>query len=173
MTILANVPTDIVDVVDAVSTTVASANTPSLELVLSILAIVISVITAIAEYMWNKSINTTNLEAEFYKDIYFEYLMKKIPQARQEIRYNNKKIEDIDKFVNVLNDMRRDSLFFRYKDKMFYDVLKKQLQDLEDYVTRESCDELDADEFVTFSNKMSEQIEQIYGSIMKKYRGLK
>lgn len=171
MSMLAEISTDAVDIV---STAVKSSNTPSLELVLSVLAIIISVVVAIVEYVWNKWINTTNLEAEFYKDIYFEYLMKTIPEARQEIRYNNKKIEDIDKFTNVLNDMRRDSLFFRYKDKAFYDKLKNQLQSLEDYVTQVSSkDEVDAEEFSTFTSKMSEQIEQIYDSIMKRYKGRK
>lgn len=143
----------------------------SVEMILSILALAISIITAIIEYVWNKAINITNLESEFYKNIYFDYLMKKIPEARQEIRYNNGKVCDVVKLTDVLNDMRQDSLFFKYKDKGFYNSLKQKLQNLEDYLVKSNDKEMDADDFVEFNSEINCKIEEIYDFIMKKYKG--
>ena len=142
----------------------------SIELILSILAIIISVAVAVGEYRWNKKINQTNLDAEFYKEIYFEYLMKRIPCARQAIRYNNEKVEDTGELQDCLNDLRRESLFFRYKDRDFYDKLKSLLQEFEDYLVTNSKG-MDADEFSSFNNRMNKYIEEVYKIIMTKYKG--
>lgn len=143
----------------------------SLELILSILAILISICTAVGEFIWNKSINTTNLEAEFYKEIYFEYLMKKIPKARQEMRYNDDGIKDIETLLDTLNTMRQDSLFFKYKDKNFYNGLKEKLQDLEDFLVLNSNKKIDFDDYIVVNNEINKRIEDIYEFIMKKYKG--
>lgn len=146
-------------------------STISLEMILAILAIIISVCTAVGEFIWNKAINVTNLESEFYKEIYFEYLMKKIPDARQEIRYNDSKVQDVVALTDVLNNMRQDSLFFKYKDKYFYGELKRMLQDLEDYLVQNNDKQMDADDFATVNNTINTKIEVIYDFIMKKYKG--
>ncbi len=148
-----------------------SGTTISLELILAILAIIISVATAVAEYVWNKNINVTNLEAEFYKEIYFDYLMKKIPEARQEIHYNDSKVQDVEKLTDVLNNMRQDSLFFKYKDKPFYEKLKRLLQELEDYLVENNNKRIDADDFTIVNSTINLKIEEIYEYIMMKYKG--
>lgn len=111
-----------------------STHSLNIELILSILAIIISISVAIGEYIWNKKINITNLQSEFYKDIYFKYLMKDIPQARQYIHYNNEELTDVNKLTDVLNSIRQDSLFFKYKDKVFFENIKKQTQELEEHL---------------------------------------
>ena len=143
----------------------------SLEMILSILAIIISVATAIGEFIWNRAINATNLESEFYKEIYFQYLMKKIPKARQEIRFNENKIQDVESLIDTLNNVRQDSLFFKYKDKQFYIKLKDELQSLEDYLVSISNKKMDSDEFSIANTEINKKIELIYEIIMKKYKG--
>lgn len=146
-------------------------NGVSLDLLLSILAIIISVSTAYVQYKESRKLTTTNLEATFYKDLYFDYLLKKIPMARQEIRYNEQKILDVDTLVDVLNKMRQDSLFFKYKDKSFYEQLKRHLQGLEDFLVGTSEQIYDMDDFATVHNNINRMIEEIYDCIMKKYNG--
>ena len=47
------------------------------------------------------------------------------------IHYNNQTVSDTDDLINVLNEIRQASLFFKYKDKEYYKTLYDKLQDLE------------------------------------------
>ena len=144
----------------------------TLELVLSVLAIMISVCSVIFEYFWNQKINRTNLEADFFKDIYGEYLMKKIPEARNVIHYNNQVVSDTDDLINVLNDIRQSSLFFKYKDKEYYKTLCDNLQGLEDKLVKKTG-KMNDDDYAEFIQEINTDIEGIYDIIMKKYVGKK
>ncbi|MCH5250573.1 MAG: hypothetical protein J1E98_11595 [Lachnospiraceae bacterium] len=143
----------------------------NIELVISIIALMISVGSSVFEYFWNRHISRKNAETEIYKDIFIEYLIKKIPEARNKIHYGNEILSDIDDLVNVLNDLRRDILFFKFSDNCFYRELYKKLQKLEDKLVTISGKKIDADEFADFHKGLDEDIHNIYNFIMKKYIG--
>lgn len=146
--------------------------TITLELILSILAIIISIGSVLFEYFWNQRINITNLEAEFFKDIYSDYLMKQIPDARNVIHYNNNIVSDTDDLIEVLNNIRHSSLFYKYKDKNFYSQLCKLLQKLEDKLVSKTG-QMSDDDYASFIQEINSDIESIYDTIMKKYIGKK
>lgn len=139
---------------------------------LSMLALFISLGTAAFEYFWNIKINKTNLESEFVMDIYREFLIVKIPEARNYIHYGDEVLRDTDKLVDVLNEIRHASLFYKYKDKAYYHHLCKKLQLLEDKLIM-GTGSMTNDEFVMFNNELNGSIEEIYSIIMKKYKGEK
>ncbi len=143
----------------------------SLELVLSIIAIIISILSVLFEYLWNQKINRTNLEADFFKDIYGDYLMHKIPEARNVIHYNNQIVSDTEDLIEVLNDIRRASLFYKYKDKKFYKDLCGKLGILEDKLVEKADKTLDNDDYSDFIQEINSYIEDIYNIIMNKYIG--
>lgn len=143
----------------------------SLELVLSILAIVISILSVFFEYLWTQKINRTNLEADFFKDIYGDFLMKKVPEARNYIHYNNQLVSDTENLIDVLNDIRRASLFYKYKDKKFYNDLCEQLRKLEDILVTKTDKMLDNDDYSDFIQEINAGIESIYNIIMNRYIG--
>jgi len=143
----------------------------NMDSVLAIIAIIVSIGTLIFELIQNQRINRINLEAHFYEVIYQDFLIKKIPNARNQIVYNENVISKTEKLVDVLNDMRRKSLFFKYKDKDFYEELCKLLHKLEDELTEKSDFKLEPDEFCEFSKFVKDMIEDIYDLIMSKYTG--
>lgn len=144
----------------------------NLELFLSILAIIISIGSLFFEYFWNQKINRTNLEADFFKNIYGEYLMKEIPEARQFFHYNNHELSGTDDLIEVLNKIRQSSLFYKYKDKDYYNVLCNKLQDLEDKLVKKTG-KISDDDYADFIQEVNNDIETIYDIIMKKYIGKK
>jgi len=146
--------------------------TISLELFLSIIAIIISICTVVFEYLWNLKINKTNLEADFFKDIYGDYLMKQIPEARNVIHYNNHIVSDVDTLIDVLNNIRHSSLFYKYKDKEYYKLLTEKLHELEDKLV-EKAGTMSDDDYADFIQEINSDIECIYDIIMKKYIGKK
>ena len=50
---------------------------------LSIVAIIISIVVAIVEYIKEVRLSRINLESEYYKDIYKNHLVYEIPTARK------------------------------------------------------------------------------------------
>lgn len=143
----------------------------NLELVLSIIAIVISVITIFIEFYGNQRVNRINLEANFYEKIYNDFLIDKIPNARNAIAYNNNIVSGADELIDVLNDMRRKSLFFKYKEEKFYNELCKKLQELENELVKKSDMELDNDNFCQFVENIKKALEEIYDIVLCKYTG--
>lgn len=141
------------------------------EIIISIIALVISIISIIFEYVSTQRSIRVNLEAYYYKSIYEDYLIIKIPKARQLIKYNENILSDVNPLIKELNDMRRDSLFFKYKDKKFYEEIREQLQSLEDKLVTHSGKMMDHDQFVEFTKGLNSDIEGIYETINKKYLG--
>lgn len=141
------------------------------EVIVSIIALIISIIAIALELYGAQRINIINLKSSFYTKIYDDYLINKIPVARRKILYNNNCVSNVDDLVKQLNDMRRSSLFFKYSDKNFYDGLVKKLQKLENELV-EKCDkELEPDDFCGFNESLNNQLDDIYKFVLTKYTG--
>ena len=85
-------------------------------------------------------------------------------------RLSDDKLCDTDSLIDELNSMRRDSLFFKYHDKVFYENIHSKLQNLEDKLTKKS-DLMDGDEYAEFISELNEDIGDIYVTINNKYMG--
>ncbi|MCQ2081349.1 MAG: hypothetical protein MJZ11_06790 [Lachnospiraceae bacterium] len=142
-----------------------------LEMVLSIIAIVISVIAIGFEFFGNQRINRINLEAKFYEEIYIDFLLEKIPSARSKLTYNNNILSGTEELIDILNEIRRKSLFFKYRDEKYYEKLCKHLQNFEDELVRKSDVSLDNEQFCTFTKYVNDSLEEIYNIIISKYTG--
>lgn len=139
----------------------------TLELVLSLIAIIISVCCVVFEYFGSKRINKISLEADLYRDLYRDYLLKRIPEARNVIHYNNNIVSDTNDLIDVLNDIRRDSIFFKYNDIQYYNILYRKLQDLEDRLVQGEGP-MDRKQYDKFVEDINNDIKGIYSLIMMK-----
>lgn len=144
----------------------------TLELILSVIAIVVSVGSVFFEYYWNQKINRTNLEADFYRDIYGKYLMEDIPKARIEICHCDGTLSGTDELIDVLNNIRHASLFFKFQNKQYYTSLCNKLQGLEDKLVKKTG-RMDRDTYENFLEEINKDLEDIYHIMMKKYVGKK
>lgn len=155
------------------ATTMTCQNTSgsSLELILSTIAIVISLLAIAFEFFGNQRINRINLEAKFYEDIFDDFLVDKLPNARNKLVYNNNIISGADTLIDVLNELRRKSIFFKYRDVKFYDELVELLHNFEDELVRKSDKHLDSDEYCKFTEYVKSTMEKIYFVIITKYTG--
>lgn len=155
----------------AVTGVTQNTSSINLELLLSIIAIIISVITILIEFYGNQRVNRINLEANFFEKIYNDFLVEIIPNARNEIVYNNNVVSGVETLIDVLNDMRRKSLFFKYKEEKFYNRLCSKLQELENELVEKSDLTLDSDDYCKFTEYIKEALEEIYDIILCKYTG--
>lgn len=142
--------------------------------ILSIIAIVISIIVAILDYWRELRINRTNLDSEYIKDIYKEHLVYKIPEARKYMNFDcSSKLIGTDKLIQELQQLRYDSLYFQYNNLDFYEELKKKLQQLEDRLVENTGKEFLGEEQTQLLTSIQEEINSIYKLISDLYLGKK
>ena len=110
--------------------------------------------------------------ARIYNNIFDVFLVKRIPQARNYLRFNNEnKLVDAEELSKVLTDLIRDTLYFRYANKKFYDALCNQIKEIEDYVLKCGNKCYVQEEQAEVFYKIHEKLEKLYNIINKNYIG--
>lgn len=148
------------DIADAVS------------LVFSFIALTISGFVAVIEYKRDYKINRLNMESEYFTDIYKMYLIEKIPVARKKLHFERGQLIGISELIEVLKGIWKDSLYFEFRNKIFYDELKKKSQRLEDYIIQmASSGVVDIHRQEIFFKQVDTYIKSIYDYISKAHFG--
>lgn len=142
-------------------------------IIISVIALIASIIVAVVQYKSNIRINHINLEAIYFNDIYKDYLIKKLPKSRSLLHIDSGgKLLYINDLVIDLQQMRKDSLYYLYKDKAYYTELKKSLQKLEDFLVEQSANTIPHEEYANFHYKIEEDLREIYSLITNKFLGV-
>lgn len=142
--------------------------------ILAVIAIVISVMVAVTEYIKDIKINRLNLESEYFKDIYKKHLIYEMPTARGYIKFDgDNKLIGVDKMINELQLLRQDSLYFQYNNLDFYNNLKDKIQNLEDYLVSNAGKQFIGEEQTQLYNRLQNSINGIYCVISDGYLGKK
>ncbi|MFR3727681.1 hypothetical protein [Lacrimispora sp.] len=136
----------------------------------SIAAIIISIISPIFEYNWNKMLNKTNLEAEYFNKLYNQFLMQDFPEARCFLHYSDNNFGGINQLIEVLRDIRKKSIFFKYHNKTFYEEMLKLIQKIEDDLILNEG-EMNSDTYVVFYTRLEKEIGDMYECITNRYLG--
>lgn len=149
-------------------------------LVVSIIALVISAITGtisilltIKSSKQTKKINDINIKSRYFQKIFDEYLINRLPAARDYIRFDSEgRLVDSQKYVDELTNMRNAAKFFKYDNKSFYDELKKTTQELEDFLMDSGNNVYENDEQSHVHDSIREKTEKIYACINNYYYGM-
>jgi len=132
-------------------------------LIISIAAFLVSIIAIIVTFCQNKSITTLNLQSRYFEKIFDKYLIEKIPKARTYIQYINNRLVDADKLIDVLDNVKSDSLYFKYNNNKFYESLKSNIDDLGKFLSEcSNIDESDQDKQADNIKEIGNKITNIY-----------
>ena len=139
--------------------------------ILAFLASVIALIISVVSLIQNKKINTTNLQARYFEEIFKEYIVKRIPNAVSKIDFQegrlNKKYK---KLVDVMMDMVEHSKYYAYAKHEFYEELKIKTISLEDKLIECASEEIiDIIKQKTFLYSIHEDVMDIIKLINKNY----
>ncbi len=139
--------------------------------ILSLIAIIVSLVSA--AYQWNLDIhmNKVNLEADSFKILFSKHLLYDLPIARTYLRFDNDRLVDTDLLLDEINLIRQDALYFMYSDKDFYTDIKIKLQDFEDYLINTENESLNQDKQEEVFKEISNKLEMIYKTFNDKYIG--
>jgi hypothetical protein len=145
----------------------------NISVIVSIISILMSLSTAYFQRRLSKKSQKISLESIYYKEIYWKYLVGKIPDAREYVQFANstKEVTDTDRIEEVLIDMRRDSLFFKFTDLNFYDSILFEITNIENkYVT---ADKMIYEKYIDFEKEVDSLLNEVYDMILSKYLGEK
>lgn len=138
-------------------------------LIISILAIFISIGVPVYEKNNAKKVNDINLNSEYLKEIYISYLTKEIPKSRKIMRFKYNILCDTNDFCNTLKSFLSDIQFYMYIDKLFYERLKQEIQDLEDFVMDSDSKTFSDFEKTKFWDAVDKHLDSIYDLMNQKY----
>ena len=138
---------------------------------MSILALCISIAVAMGEYFYTKRFNRINLDAQYYDEIYKEFLMVELPKARMNLqRLSDGEIIGTNEMRKVLRSMRKKSICFKYYNEKFYKKMVDLLQKLEDQLVLID-EKVDLKEYIGFKLKVEKLMREIYNCIAKASHG--
>lgn len=93
--------------------------------ILAIVAILVSIVTSCVTIKKERESARKDHELALFGDIYKDYLINRFPVARSKLNISEEGVlSGTDDLINCLNSMRKDFLYFRYSDSLFYDRLK-------------------------------------------------
>ena len=147
----------------------------SLTDILATIAIFISIISLVTSvYIENKKLKRES-DAKFFQDIYYSYMKKIIPEAESSIDFDreNNKITGINGMVDLLLDLREQSMPYKYIDKTFYDKFINFLVNTEDFYIAELNTVRDKQKFEIFQNKKKKKMEALYRILNNKFQNKK
>ena len=139
--------------------------------VIAVISMLVTVVIFRLNYNQAKRISEITLKSNYYTKIFDAYLIEKIPAARKYIRFQNDRLVDTNELVNVLTDMRRDALYFKYSNKSFYNKLKEITQKIEDYIMNCGNRNLEPEEQAGVFLEIHKMISELYSVIDEAHMG--
>lgn len=140
--------------------------------IIAFIALLISIVVAISEFLSNKKNNVSNLNAYYFNEIYREHLIKYIPSARNYIRFDrNGKVVGHEHMIEEMKKIQRDSLYYKYTDSNYFGKLKQSAQAVENYLIGCDGQVYIGEEQADFYKELTELLEALYRIINKKYLG--
>ena len=141
-------------------------------LILAGVSLVVSIGIARSDRKVEIKIAKTGIMAQYFDEIYKDFLIERIPRAREQMRFDmENKLQHIDPLVNELVAIRKKSLYFCYSNPTFYSDLVRRLSALEDYLIRAEGKTFIGEDHTAFCMQIKSDIESIYQLIIDHHQG--
>ncbi len=140
-------------------------------LIVSFVSLVFSSAISIWTICQTRKINTTNLEAKHFEKIFTEYIVIKIPNAVEQVEFENNKLSAAYReLISIMMDMIDDAKYYAYAKKEFYQQLRDRTMGLEDrLIAQANKIEKDEENQVKFIYGIHEEVSGIIKLINKNY----
>jgi hypothetical protein len=139
---------------------------------ISIISLVCSVFLTQVQLHASKVSNRTNLEAEYFKELYSHILVYDIPKGREYIHYDGNTVSGLELLIDSISKIRRCSLYFKSNHLNYYNKLVDECQKLEDIlVETDSGRQITSTGFHNFMTDIESRIDLIYEHISAEYIG--
>ncbi|CEJ75418.1 Uncharacterised protein [[Clostridium] sordellii] len=137
--------------------------------ILSVIAILISIGSVFYNNYSNGKVTEKTLNKDFFKNIYFEYIINKIPEAVMKLEA---KSDSATNECNNLNDLIHEvidaSTFYRYFDNEFYEDLLSKLIELDELTISASEPKISSSTFRKYKEDIHKSFNSLY-TLLKTY----
>lgn len=138
------------------------------EMFSNVFALIALVLSVINWYREKKSEKRAH-EFDLFSDIYKEYMVKRLPEARNRICITRSgKITQVDGLIQELNGLRKASIYFQYAEPDFFENLRKKLWQLEDYLVM-LPDPLIGEQRANFDFDVNRMLKDVYQCLLDKF----
>lgn len=135
-------------------------------IIVSAIALLVSILNAGYTYRQNENHHINNIQIKYFEKVFDDHLLIHLPQARRYLRFdNNGRLTDVEILSSALNDLRQSALYFMYTNHKFYDKLRNNIKDLDDYIQKCGNASWDSDQQVNVLNQIHKKMEAIYNCI--------
>lgn len=140
------------------------------EFVLPICAIIVSIYTWKKTEKITKGINRNELNKDFFKEIFFDIIIKDFPQAINKIISpgvtNLDSYEEANKLIYQILD---GAQFYKYFNKEFYNKIKRNLIDIDDVLTLLSNTNNNQYQTEEYINRIKISVNNFYNNLKDYY----
>ena len=111
--------------------------------------------------------NRSMLERDLYADVFRDYLMKSIPYSRNVLRIHDGRLHSYE-LQKCLSDLRRDILYFKFTNSVFYDTMNGIIIDIDELLV-ELANEDNENQVRMRMSEIDYKINQIYDEVSNIY----
>lgn len=133
--------------------------------ILSGIAIIISILSAVFSWIITKKINKVNLHSIFFNHLFLVFLTEELPKAIEKA-YSFKK-EDIDTLEQLVILLYFKIKIYQYIDEEFYKKVEEKLLILDDYLVELPNHKIKKNE--TKKGELDFKVKALYRIFMDKY----
>ena len=137
-----------------------------LSIIISVVALAVSIGTPFVEYFLQKRIGKDNALADYLRNQIVKPLFNDLPIAVKKIHLEGQDIKYTDEAINIIRNVLKSIIFYENVDKKFYELLKARLQAIEDHLVKNGTVKEDS-EYVFFRNQLDELVAKLHKTIAK------
>ncbi len=136
-------------------------------IVISIVAVIVSVVSWVISYRQQSNMLKLNFRNSYNYQIFSVYLLKKIPETAKHFRFVKGELSKIykEKMNRIILDLKKDIIFFKYKDKRFYEKIYLILLTLDDKLVEISGIKNNDENKEKAKNDFEKEIIRLYKAI--------
>jgi len=136
-------------------------------IIISVAALIVSVLAPFIQYKLDRKKSRQDAIAGYLRGILGNKVFFELP-VKVNIILSNKELENTDDAVEILREIRKDILFYKHIDNVFYDEYKKAVQDIEDCLVVGKQLRHDTD-FCEYVNDINVKLQRLYELTAKRF----
>lgn len=141
----------------------------AVSIVISVLALVVSIIVVITNAIREKRIKQRDLNDKIFLEVYLNYMIKEIPEAVAKVGIvGDGELSGAKEYAEVLRRVKLKSIYYRYSDNDFYNDITNKLSELEDYLVNNLNGKHTGDAQQKVLNDIQNKTREIYSLLNTK-----
>jgi hypothetical protein len=149
-----------------------TANWDIFSTIISIISLVVTTVIATITIVKSQNERKVILEAEHFRQVVSDYMLKKLPETRNGIEFvSDNRLHNCEDFEQALRSFKKSILYYKYMDDAFYSKVSKAICAVEDCVVMaQNKSHIDKS---MFDNDLTMKLKDLYKICTSYYYGIR